>query len=288
MIQDILPYNIDIQYKDTTPNAESYLVFIKEQTILLKIKEQTLTFPQFGQLLDQELETTYLFSVSGHSFFLAETYNISGMPGYSPPATVFLKDEYQFYDISILQKYSPKWMCFAGATAYQLGRWYNNNRYCGKCGKLLHNRLHERALCCENCNHIVYPKIQPAVIVAITNHDRILLTKYADTGHSENFALIAGFAEIGETIEETVHREVMEEVGIKVKNIRYYKSQPWAFSDTLLLGFFCELDGSDNILIDNHELSEAMWIDRENMDTKDDGISLTYEMMMCFKKNIIS
>ena len=67
---------------------------------------------------------------------------------------------------------------------------------------------------------------------------------------SDRYALIAGFAEIGETIEETVQREVMEETGVKVKNIRYYKSQPWPFSDSLLFGFFCELDGSDEISMD--------------------------------------
>lgn len=74
------------------------------------------------------------------------------------------------------------------------------------------------------------------------NHDRILMTEYADAARTGQPALIAGFAEIGETIEDTVRREVMEETGIHIKNIQYYKSQPWAFSNTLLIGFFCELD----------------------------------------------
>lgn len=76
----------------------------------------------------------------------------------------------------------------------------------------------------------------------------------------------------------------MEEVGLKVKNIRYYKSQPWPFSDTLLLGFFCELDGEEGITLDHMELSEARWVARGEMETEDDGISLTYEMMEYFKK----
>lgn len=97
--------------------------------------------------------------------------------------------------------------------------------------------------------------------------------------------LIAGFAEVGEAVEDTVRREVMEEVGVKVKNIRYYKSQPWPFSDTLLLGFFCELDGNKKIILDKKELSEAEWIAREDMEMTDDGISLTYEMMDYFKNN---
>ena len=78
-----------------------------------------------------------------------------------------------------------------------------------------------------------YPVLCPAVIVGITNGDKIILSKY-EGRRFKRYALIAGFAEIGETIEETVHREVMEEVGLKVKNLRYYKSQPWSFSGTLL------------------------------------------------------
>lgn len=74
--------------------------------------------------------------------------------------------------------------------------------------------------------------------------------------------MIAGFAEVGETIEETVHREVMEEVGLKVKNLHYYKSQPWSASSTLLMGFFCEADGDDEIRLDKSELAEARWCPR--------------------------
>ena len=85
-------------------------------------------------------------------------------------------------------------------------------------------------------------------------------------------------------MEETVRREVMEEVGLKVKNIRYYKSQPWSFSETLLMGFFCDLDGSDAIHVDRNELAMADWYDRNAMPTQDDGISLTREMMRIFSE----
>ena len=87
----------------------------------------------------------------------------------------------------------------------------------------------ERMVHCECCGNMVYPKICPGIIVAVTNGDKLLLTKYAPApGRNANYALVAGFTEIGETLEETVQREVMEEVGLKVKNIRYYKSQPWS------------------------------------------------------------
>ena len=135
---------------------------------------------------------------------------------------------------------------------------------------------------CPSCNVTHYPKISPAVIVAVTNGDKLLMTKYAGRSY-KNYALIAGFAEIGETIEETVKREVMEEAGLKVKNIRYYKSQPWSFTDTLLLGFWCEVDGDDTITMDEEELSVAEWIGRDEITMEYDGISLTNEMIMWFK-----
>lgn len=92
--------------------------------------------------------------------------------------------------------------------------------------------------------------------------DKLLLTRYANRPFSY-CALIAGFTEVGETLEETVKREVFEETGIHVKNIRYYKSQPWAITGDILAGFFCEADGSTDITIDPSELSEAFWAEKK-------------------------
>ena len=91
----------------------------------------------------------------------------------------------------------------------------------------------ERAMVCRCCGQRNYPRINPAVIIGVTNGDRLLMTKYADRPLAF-YALVAGFTEIGETFEQTVEREVMEEVGLKVKNIRYYKSQPWAIDLDIL------------------------------------------------------
>jgi NAD+ diphosphatase len=119
----------------------------------------------------------------------------------------------------------------------------------------------ERMLRCPDCGNTLYPKICPAVIVACYKGDKLLLTKYAGRGIGA-YALIAGFAEIGESIEDTVRREVFEETGVRVKNLRFYKSQPCPLSDSLLMGFWCELDGSDEITLDTNELSVAEWVDR--------------------------
>ena len=134
---------------------------------------------------------------------------------------------------------------------------------------------------CLTCNNTEYPKIMPAVIIAVTNGNKILLSKYANREYTR-YALLAGFTEIGESVEETVKREVMEEVGLKVKNLRYYKSQPWSFSGTLLFGFFCDVDGDDTLTVDHEELSVAQWFDRDKIICQDTGSSLTNEMMMVF------
>ena len=117
----------------------------------------------------------------------------------------------------------------------------------------------------------------------MTDGDRLVLTKYAGRAYTR-YALIAGFTEIGETLEQTVAREVMEEVGLKVKNIRYYKSQPWGVDGNILMGFYCDLDGDDTIHLDEKELSVGQWHHRNNLPAKDDGISLTREMIRIFEE----
>ena len=137
-------------------------------------------------------------------------------------------------------------------------------------------------LYCPDCGAVEYPKISPAVIIAVTHKNRLLLSKYAGRSYKK-YALLAGFVEIGETVEETVKREVMEEVGLSVTNIRYYKSQPWSFSGTVLMGFFCDLDGDDEtIILDENELSLAEWFDRESLPVSPSRDSLTNEMIMTF------
>ena len=182
-----------------------------------------------------------------------------------------------------MRQLQSKEICFAAMTAWHLYNWYRVNRYCGNCGgKTVHDGK-ERMMRCPECGNMIFPRISPAVIVAVTNGDRLLLSKYAGRAYTR-YALIAGFTEIGETLEQTVTREVMEEVGLKVRNIRYYKSQPWGVDGNVLMGFYCDLDGSDSIHIDETELSMAEWFPRDDLPAHDDGISLTREMIRIFEE----
>mgnify|MGYP002327687581 FL=1 len=136
---------------------------------------------------------------------------------------------------------------------------------------------------CDSCKNHFYPRIMPAVIVGVIQKekDQILLTKYK-TGISY-YALVAGFTEIGETLEETVAREVLEETGLHVKNIRYYKSQPWGIANDILAGFFCEAEGDATIRMDASELKLAQWVNRKDVPLQPDDASLTNEMMQIFR-----
>ena len=170
-------------------------------------------------------------------------------------------------------------------TAFHLYDWYRNNRFCGRCGTpVVPDPSHkERMLSCQQCGNTIYPKICPAIIVGVIDGERILLTKYAGR-NNPNYALIAGFTEIGETAEETVMREVYEEVGVRVKNLRYYKTQPWGMASDLLIGYYAELDGDPFITLDRNELSTGLWMDRKDIIIEDEDFSLTREMIVRFAK----
>ena len=273
MIQDIAPHKFDNQYKNVTPEENDFLLVYDERKVLVKEDEEGIKIPVFSELKGQ-YNCTYLFSIDERRFFLGNRWMEGEL------------DEYEWKDIRIYRDANPKHICFAIITGWQLFRWYDTRKYCGRCATRMENDVKERMMKCPKCKNMEFPKICPAVIIGVTDGNRILFSKYAGREYT-NYALLAGFAEVGEMIEETVKREVLEEVGLHVKNIRYYKSQPWSMSDSLLLGFFCDLDGDAEIVLDKEELAMAEWFERENIPTKPEDFSLTNEMMMAFKNGLI-
>lgn len=276
MIQDIAPYIYRNEYRPTPPERDSYLLIYEGNKVLLKTEEGQIDFPTFRELEKWNTHLyeryTYLFSVGEKRFYLASDVDYGKLSGYL------------LENIQIFRNAKPQHLAFAGITGCQLNRWYQSHRFCGRCGKLMKHDEKERMVYCEACGQMEYPKICPAVIVGITDGNRLLMSKYADREYKK-YALIAGFTEIGETVEDTVRREVMEEVGLNVKNIRFYKSQPWSFTDTILLGFFAELDGEDKIVLDEEELALAEWFERGEIPVTESTLSLTNEMILAFKNN---
>ena len=142
----------------------------------------------------------------------------------------------------------------------------------------------ERKVVCESCGNQIYPRINPVVIVGVINGEKMLLTE--NTLHAPGqYSLVAGFVEIGETLEQAIAREVREETNIGVKNIKYFGSQPWGIGESVITGYFAELDGDDRVELNDGELRNAEWIDREDIPYDENRTSITKELMMQFKFN---
>lgn len=141
--------------------------------------------------------------------------------------------------------------------AAQISEWVRTHRYCGVCANPMQLASGERAFQCSACGHIAYPRISPAMMVLIKKGDAILLAHH---GHSPSgrFSPLAGFLEAGESIEDAIHREVMEEVGLKVNNISYFGSQSWPFPHSLMIAFTADYV-SGEICVDGQEIKEARW-----------------------------
>lgn len=277
MIQDIGVHKYDLTYAQPEAGAEDYLLYMKEnKTLLRKLEDGSYEIPKLKEFQDEEealkKKAYYLFAIDGIGYYYVNEMENSE------------RDGYELCTTAVFRKMTPMYQAFAGITATQLHRWKESRRFCGRCGHPTENSKTERAVVCPECGQVEYPKICPAVIVAITDGDRIVMSRYrVNNNPYRGYALIAGFVEIGETFEQTVEREVMEEVGLKVKNIRYYKSQPWAFSDTEMIGFFAELDGDDTIRLQEDELSEAGWFTREEVPDETLMNSVGSELKMVFK-----
>jgi len=277
MFQDIKPYEFHNQYHPRAPREGDYVMLFHNNQVLLQVTgadSQVPGYQQIGQQYPEVVsELAYLLSVNDTAFYLSDQ-------------EVEQTEMFRYCGIHSFREMQPDWLAFTGATAFHLARWYDSHRYCGRCTAGMKHKEDERALYCPECGLEEYPKISPVVMVGIRDGERLLLTKYAHAAYKRH-ALVAGFAEIGETLEEAVQREVMEEVGLKVKNIRYYKSQPWAFSESLLAGFFADVDGSSEVVLDRNELSEAEWFPRTGLPEGGSVLSLTWDMIEAFRAGIV-
>ena len=144
------------------------------------------------------------------------------------------------------------------ARGWQYAFFLRTHKYCGQCGSEMHRVSWEMATHCHNCQHRCYPRVSPCIIVAIYRDDHILLamgTRHKDTGM---YSTLAGFVESAESLEQAVHREVLEEVGVTIKTLEYFGSQPWPFPHSLMAGYIAEYAGG-NIVIDNDEICDANW-----------------------------
>jgi NAD+ diphosphatase len=163
------------------------------------------------------------------------------------------------------------WYAIAGRAASLL-HWDRTHSYCGKCGSGVFSRNQERCKECSRCGHLSYPNMAPAVMVLVKKEEKILLAR-SPHFPEKLYSVLAGFVDPGETLEQCVIREVFEEVGIEIKNLRYFGSQPWPFSHSLMIGFTSDWK-SGEIRIDPLEIEDAAWFDRSDMPMIPTKISL--------------
>lgn len=274
MIHEVSPHRFNNLYlPNKTFGENDFVLNYKGDSLLLKTNGDEFELPQkkeFPEITDKT-ETIFLFTLNDIPCFLVwdelKTDNSN-----------FIYKETSFFRTAVQKEIA--WITIVG---FQLMSWYSQNKFCGKCGTRTQHRFDERAIVCPNCNTTVYPKISPAVIVAIVCNNKILLarnTNFPGTWYS----LIAGYADVGESLEETLVREVKEEVGLDIKNIRYYKSQPWPPSGSMMIGFIAEADENQPITIDDKEIAEAAWFTRGNLPHHPLNISIAGEMIDKFEK----
>ena len=270
MIQEIYPHVFHKEFQARAVSPRDILFVCREDTLLLQVRDGVLHLPTVEELGADPGQCRSLFQQD-------ETWYSMLIPqGSEAP------EGYAYYNKHQYREFGPFEALFPTAVAGSLNRWYQANQFCGTCGHPLEDSKKDLARICPHCGKKVRPKIMPAVIAGICKGDQILLTRYNGPA-SKRVALVAGYNEIGESIEDTLRREVMEEVGLKVKNLRFYKTQPWVITDSLMIGFFCDLDGEDTITLQRDELSMGTWVRREDLPPDTTHLSLTAEMIEQFR-----
>lgn len=281
-------------YREKSPLAEDRVLSFSRANLLMAEGDDGVKLPTVAETGASPANLQYLFSIGSCAYYLAkepvptdagEDASLQGrngidagqVAGSAPTAAT----GFSYRPLRDFRWIRPRDVHFAIEVGWQLSHWYADNRYCGRCGSPTEHDHKERMLHCPRCGNMIYPKISPGIIVGIIDGDRLLLTRYAGSAYTA-WALVAGFTEIGEPLEDTVRREVQEETGLKVKNITYFGNQPWPRSASLLVGYFAQLDESPEVTLQHEELAEARWMPWDRVPHEPDDYSLTNSMMCAF------
>lgn len=238
----------NLQGERDKPVAANWFMFIKGKFVIIDgdVKNPIPYFPSLEQVGIQPVSRHYLGLFRGEPCYACELDALAELPfGFT---VIDLR--------MMLGRLPENWFMLAGR-ARQILDWDINHKFCGRCGTQTHFHVKDRAKECPQCHLIQYPRLAPSIIVLITKGKEVLLARSANFPPGM-FSTLAGFVEPGETIEQAVHREVYEEVGIHLQNLQYRNSQPWPFPNSLMLGFHAEYLSGD-INVDNDEIVEANW-----------------------------
>jgi len=251
---------------------QAWWFLFREYKLLVKQEGETASIPYLTELSLLGLHpkrTQYLGKLDGSPCYSGE---LNGQEE-APPGMVFRGLR------GLFESLEPEFFGLAGR-AFQIVDWDRTHQFCSRCGSPVKTKNDERAKICPNCGLLSYPRLSPAIIVAVLKDNAILLA------HNGRFApgyysVLAGFVEPGETFEECVKREVKEEVGIEVKNIRYFGSQPWPFPHSIMVGFIADYDRGE-ITIDGTEIKDAKWFEAHSLPLIPGKISIARQLIDWF------
>jgi len=248
-----------------------WFVFMADRMMVAR-EEESLSLPCFTQPADLGLETIrewYLGKFDGRHCYCAEI-----------PEGTAIPDRMALHGLRYLYGHIEEPLHRIAMKAAHMIEWDRTTRYCGYCGMETIRARGIIAKECPCCELLSFPRISPAVIVLVERENRVLLAR-VKRFTSELYSVLAGFVEVGETLEEAVQREIEEEVGIRVKNIRYFGSQPWPFPDSLMIGFTAEYE-SGEISLDEAEIADAGWFDPERLPIIPGKISIARRLIDWF------
>jgi len=268
-------YNPDV--KHDYKNSPAYWFIFNSDKLLINPKND-IKIPFIEDPKDLNIlmiRSHYFGTLDGHPCICAEV---------SPETNAF--EGMTFEELRGLYVVLDEDLFLLAGRAIQILNWDKNHQYCGKCGILTENMEDEMAKICPECGFINYTRISPAVITAIIKNGKILMAKHS-YGLKNRYALVAGFIEAGETLEEGVKREIMEEVGLKVKNIKYFGSQPWPFPNSLMIGFTADYE-SGEIKVDGKEIIDAKWFAIDEVTPMPSKISISSELIEWYIENYSS
>lgn len=258
-----------VQNPDFSPQEKMYWVIVSKDQILRSNQDEGLFFRSWDEL-------TFVHAYHDNIIQVGEQNNTPVMLIDTDNELLNAAEAEYVSMRSLLYELGFDWIGVL-SRAMQISVFVRTHRFCGQCGSRMTRVNWELAVHCDNCSHRAYPRISPCIIVAIRDGNRILLAQgrnHKDGMHST----LAGFVESGERLEEAVHREVFEEVGVRVKNLEYFGSQPWPFPHSLMVGFIADYDGGE-IVLQEQEILAAGWFTEDALPKIPPSISIAGQLI---------
>lgn len=269
--------DFSVQLTHCSPQADSLFVVFQGRKLWLAGQGETLRLPTWAEaepLCPKGFQPFELAHTAGRSLFAPQPFEAFALTK---------KAGFSWQDVQVFRTL-PARLAGLITSCWHLWSWYQSHRYCGSCGHTLTPDGQERALDCTRCGAQVFPVIAPAVIVAITCGDSILLAKNKRYDH---YGLVAGYVEVGESLEHAVRREVREEVGLELGALRYVGDQPWGISGSQMVGFQAEAPLGQTIVLQKSELSDAHWVRRADLQPCARPFSVAAELIERFRLGML-